>query len=76
MKELTFATKTPITEVASSGAEEPGLTSYLAIMRIYSTIEGAVVVFDTLEFSLNEYFVELNRAKFKFLNKARFKFLN
>ena len=27
-----------------------------------------VVVFDTLVFYLNEYFVELNKAKFKFLN--------
>ena len=28
LKEPTFATKTPITDVASSGAEEPGFTSY------------------------------------------------
>ena len=27
-----------------------------------------IVVFDTLVFLLNEYFVELNRAKFKILN--------
>ena len=27
-----------------------------------------VVVFHTLVFKLNEYFVELNKAKFKFLN--------
>ena len=31
--------------------------------------EPALVVFDILVFKLNEYFVELNKAKFKFLNQ-------